>query len=56
MFVATNWVDWYHDTPGYVESWPPENYYAGYIQGIILTAVATAGDNAAAVDWQLRSR
>ena len=46
--VATNWVDWYHNTPGYVESWPPENYYAGYIQGIILTAVATAGDNAAA--------
>ncbi len=44
--TATRWVDWYHDTPGYVESWPVENYYAGYIQGIVLTAVATAGDSA----------
>lgn len=43
--TATRWVDWYHDTPGYAESWPMENYYAGYIQGIALTAVATAGDN-----------
>lgn len=46
--VATRWVDWYHTEPGYAESWPPENYYAGYLQGIALTAVATAGDNDAA--------
>ena len=46
--VATNWIDWYHNTPGYVESWPAENYYAGYLQGITLTAFATAGDNPAA--------
>ena len=44
--TATRWIDWYHKTPGYAESWPVENYYAGYIQGIALTAVATAGDNA----------
>jgi hypothetical protein len=44
--TATRWIDWYHDTPGYAESWPVENYYAGYIQGITLTGVATAGDNA----------
>ena len=43
--VATRWVDWYHQTPGYAESWPIENYYAGYVQGIALTGVATAGDN-----------
>lgn len=43
--VATRWVDWYHTTPGYAESWPIENYYAGYVQGIALTAVATAGDS-----------
>lgn len=43
--TATRWVDWYHTEPGYAESWPVENYYAGYIQGIVLTAVATAGDN-----------
>src|SRR5437867_484215 len=43
--VATKWIDWYHNTPGYVESWPIENYYAGYLQGIALVAVATAGDN-----------
>lgn len=46
--VATNWVDWYHTAPGYAETLPVENYYAGYIQGIVLTAVATAGDNEAA--------
>ncbi len=46
--VATNWIDWYHTTPGYAESWPVENYYAGYIQGIALTGVVTAGDNTAA--------
>ena len=46
--VATDWVDWYHNTPGYVESWPPENYYAGYLQGIALTVFATAGDNPSA--------
>ncbi|HEX7420754.1 MAG TPA: hypothetical protein VF505_12765, partial [Thermoanaerobaculia bacterium] len=44
--TATRWVDWYHNTPGYAESWPMENYYAGYVQGIALTGVATAGDNA----------
>lgn len=44
--VATKWIDWYHNTPGYAESWPVENYYAGYLQGIALVAVATAGDNA----------
>ncbi|PYQ56895.1 MAG: hypothetical protein DMF58_19650 [Acidobacteria bacterium] len=43
--VATKWIDWYHNTPGYAESWPVENYYAGYLQGIALVAVATAGDN-----------
>ncbi|MDQ6800467.1 MAG: DUF4962 domain-containing protein [Acidobacteriota bacterium] len=43
--VATKWIDWYHTTPGYAESWPAENYYAGYLQGIALVAVATAGDN-----------
>lgn len=43
--VATDWVDWYHTTPGYAESWPAENYYAGYLQGIVLTVLATAGDN-----------
>ncbi|MGZ7042459.1 MAG: hypothetical protein ACXVH7_11770, partial [Thermoanaerobaculia bacterium] len=43
--IATNWVDWYHEHPGYAESQPVENYYAGYIQGLALTAVATAGDN-----------
>jgi len=43
--VATRWVDWYHTHPGYAESWPMENYYAGYVQGIALTGVATAGDN-----------
>ena len=46
--VATNWIDWYHATPGYAESWPPENYYAGYLQGIVLTVAATAGDNTSA--------
>jgi hypothetical protein len=46
--VATRWVDWYHATPGYAETRPVENYYAGYVQGIALTAVATAGDNPAA--------
>ncbi len=43
--VATRWVDWYHNTPGYAESRPVENYYAGYLQGMLLTTVATAGDN-----------
>jgi hypothetical protein len=43
--VATKWIDWYHTTPGYAETWPVENYYAGYLQGIALVAVATAGDN-----------
>jgi hypothetical protein len=43
--VATKWIDWYHTTPGYAESWPAENYYAGYLQGIVLVAIATAGEN-----------
>jgi hypothetical protein len=43
--VAANWVNWYHTAPGYCESMPYDNYYAGYLQGIALTAVATAGDN-----------
>ncbi len=43
--TATRWIDWYRTTPGYAESRPVQNYYAGYIQGIVLTAVATAGDN-----------
>ena len=43
--VATDWVDWYHTAPGYAETWPVENYYAGYVQGIALTAIATAGEN-----------
>jgi hypothetical protein len=43
--TATRWIDWYHTTPGYAESWPVENYYGGYIQGIALTGVATAGDS-----------
>ncbi|HEY8132474.1 MAG TPA: hypothetical protein VII12_11350 [Thermoanaerobaculia bacterium] len=43
--VATKWIDWYHNTPGYAETRPVENYYAGYLQGIALVVVATAGDN-----------
>jgi hypothetical protein len=43
--VATKWIDWYHTTPGYAETWPAENYYAGYLQGIALAGVATAGEN-----------
>ncbi len=43
--VATKWIDWYHNTPGYAQLWPAENYYAGYLQGIALVAAATAGDN-----------
>ena len=42
--IAIEWVDHYHNTPEYAESQPVENYYAGYLQGIALTAVATAGD------------
>jgi hypothetical protein len=42
--VATNWVQSYHTTPDYAETKPLENYFAGYLQGIILTAIATAGD------------
>src|SRR5439155_7045842 len=42
--VATNWVYWYHTNSGYAETRPVENYYAGYLQGIALTAVGTAGD------------
>jgi hypothetical protein len=42
--LAARWIDWYHTTPGYAESWPVENYYAGYLQGIALTGVATAND------------
>lgn len=45
--VATNWVDWYTNNHGYADTNPANNYYAGYLQGIMLTAVATAGDNTA---------
>ena len=44
--VGTDWVDWYHAN-GYAESHPYENYYAGWIQGLTLTTIATAGDNSA---------
>ena len=43
--IATQWVDWYRTTPGYASTQPVENYYAGYLQGIALASVATAGDN-----------
>jgi len=43
--VATKWIDWYHTTPGYSETLPFNNYYPGYLQGIALVAIATAGDN-----------
>ncbi len=46
--VGTAWVDWYTNTPGYAAGQPVENYYAGYLQGIALAALATAGENAAA--------
>ena len=42
--IAIRWVDQYHEQRFYAESQPAENYYAGYLQGIALTAVATAGD------------
>ncbi len=45
--VATKWVDWYTNTPGYQSTNPANNYYAGYLQGLTLTAVATAGENTA---------
>ena len=45
LTVATNFVDWY-TANGYANEVPLENYYAGYLQGITLTAAATAGDNA----------
>jgi hypothetical protein len=43
--VATKWIDWYHTTPGYSETLPFNNYYPGYLQGMALVAIATAGDN-----------
>jgi hypothetical protein len=42
--VATRWVDWY-PTGGYAYTQPVENYYAGYLQGLTLAALATAGEN-----------
>jgi len=44
--TSTNWVDWYTNAPGYSSKRPVQNYYAGYLQGLTLTAFATAGDNA----------
>lgn len=43
--LANAWIDWYHGAPGYAETLPWENYYAGYLQGLLLTVVATAGEN-----------
>jgi hypothetical protein len=43
--LANAWIDWYHGTPGYAESEPYENYFAGYVQGLLATIVATAGEN-----------
>lgn len=43
--VATNFVDWY-TANGYANEVPLENYYAGYLQAITLTAAATAGESA----------
>jgi hypothetical protein len=43
--VAANWVVAYHTNGYYAESKPLENYFAGYFQGIVLTAFATAGDS-----------
>ncbi len=43
--VATKWVDWYTNNPGYSSTNPMNNYYAGYLQGLTLTALGTAGDN-----------
>ncbi len=45
--VANNWLDWYAAN-GYARTHPVENYYAGYLQGRILSVLATAGDNAQA--------
>ncbi len=45
--AGTGFVDWF-TASGYANKTPIENYYAGYLQGITLTAVATAGDNAEA--------
>jgi hypothetical protein len=45
--VGNNWLDWYVAN-GYARSHPLENYYAGYLQGRILTVLATAGDNTSA--------
>ncbi|MGZ4809034.1 MAG: hypothetical protein ACXV7D_06855 [Thermoanaerobaculia bacterium] len=45
LTVCTNFVDWY-TANGYANEVPLENYYAGYLQAITLTATATAGDNA----------
>src|SRR5262249_6657064 len=44
--LANNWINWYHTTPGYAESHPYENYFAGYMQGILTVIMATAGENA----------
>jgi hypothetical protein len=43
--LANAWIDWYHNTPGYSESEPYQNYYAGYLQGLLAMIVATAGEN-----------
>ncbi len=41
--IGTAWVDWYA-TMGYARTHPHENYYAGYLQGLTLTAIATGGE------------
>src|SRR5262249_54481131 len=43
--LAPLWVDWYHDPPGYSARQALEIYYAGYLQGLTLTAMDPAGDN-----------
>jgi hypothetical protein len=55
--VATNWLNWYNTPgfpdnvtngspgPGFDVSTPTDNYYSGNLQGLTLTALATAGDN-----------
>ena len=43
--ILTEFVDWYGSAPGYAAGNPVENYYAGYISAMTLTAIVTAGDN-----------
>jgi hypothetical protein len=50
--IGNEWLDWYK-TPGngYASTHPYENYYAGYLQGLTVTALATAGDNTRTDEW-----